>query len=111
MARRSEAWRDYAARLRGALLGRLLQDTPAPVEERWEEQPLKLEPWQRRMLGEALAYDLRGHPVWRSVPMIAPCKNGKTALPSSTIKTGGWSASSSRVPTTRSVPSVRNGSS
>jgi hypothetical protein len=39
-----------------------------------------LEPWQRQMLGEALAFDSEGHAVWRSVVMIAPRKNGKTML-------------------------------
>jgi phage terminase large subunit-like protein len=49
-------------------------------EDRWEGKPLLLEPWQRRMLGEALGYDPDGWPIWRSVVMIAPRKNGKTQL-------------------------------
>lgn len=32
------------------------------------------------MFGEALAYDSDGAPIWRSVVILAPRKNGKTAL-------------------------------
>ena len=46
----------------------------------WDGLPLRLESWQRRMFGEALAYDESGHPVWRSVVIVAPRKNGKTAM-------------------------------
>lgn len=49
-------------------------------EDRWEGKPLELERWQRRMLAEALAYGDDGWPVWRSVVIVAPRKNGKTAL-------------------------------
>jgi phage terminase large subunit-like protein len=31
-------------------------------------------------LGEALAYDPRGWPVWRSIVFVVPRKNGKTQL-------------------------------
>jgi phage terminase large subunit-like protein len=49
-------------------------------EDRWEGKPLILEPWQYQMLGEALAFDKSGKATWRSVVIIAPRKNGKTAL-------------------------------
>jgi phage terminase large subunit-like protein len=46
----------------------------------WDGEPLNLEPWQDEMMGEALAYDGQGWPVWRSVVLILPRKNGKTTL-------------------------------
>lgn len=49
-------------------------------EDRWEGKPLEIEPWQLGMLEEALAYDGDGWPLWRSVIICAPRKNGKTAL-------------------------------
>jgi phage terminase large subunit-like protein len=42
-------------------------------EDRWEGQPLELEPWQRRFWREALD-------DWRSVVLIVPRKNGKTMM-------------------------------
>jgi len=42
-------------------------------EDRWEGQPLKLEPWQRRFWKEALE-------DWRSVVLIVARKNGKTSM-------------------------------
>lgn len=48
--------------------------------DRWAGKPLKLEPFQRLMMGEALAYDEHGFPVWNSVVIVMPRKNGKTQL-------------------------------
>ena len=42
-------------------------------EDRWEGQPLALEPWQRRFWREALE-------DWRSVVLIVARKNGKTSM-------------------------------
>ena len=42
-------------------------------EDRWEGQPLKLEPWQKRFWREALE-------DWRSAVLIVPRKNGKTSM-------------------------------
>ena len=42
-------------------------------EDRWEGQPLKLEPWQKRFWREALE-------DWRSVVLIVARKNGKTSM-------------------------------
>jgi phage terminase large subunit-like protein len=42
-------------------------------EDRWEGEPLKLEPWQKRFWKEALKN-------WRSVVLIVPRKNGKTQM-------------------------------
>lgn len=50
-------------------------------EDRWEGEPLELEDWQRQMMGEALSYDEAGLATWRWVVIVAPRKNGKTAIP------------------------------
>jgi phage terminase large subunit-like protein len=42
-------------------------------DDRWEGQPLNLEPWQRRFWREALE-------DWRSVVLIVARKNGKTSM-------------------------------
>jgi phage terminase large subunit-like protein len=42
-------------------------------EDRWEGQPLELEPWQRRFWREALD-------DWRSVVLVVARKNGKTSM-------------------------------
>ena len=47
--------------------------------DEWDGLPLVLEPFQRRMFGEALAYTESGDLYWRSVVIIMPRKNGKTA--------------------------------
>jgi phage terminase large subunit-like protein len=49
-------------------------------EDRWDGLPLDLGPFQVRMMGEALAYDEKGQPVWKRVVFLMPRKNGKTAL-------------------------------
>ena len=78
MARRRDAWRSYAAGSEVAHFAQFCRRHLVQSEDRWEGRPLLLEPWQRRMLGEALAYDPDGLPVWRSVVIVAPRKNAKT---------------------------------
>ncbi len=48
--------------------------------DEWDGLPLELEVFQVRIMGEALAYDESGAPVWSSVVIILPRKNGKTLL-------------------------------
>jgi hypothetical protein len=79
MARRPEAWRKYAAGSEVDHFAKFCREHLVQSEDRWEGHPLLLEPWQRRMLGEALAFDADGWPTWRSVVIVAPRKNGKTA--------------------------------
>jgi phage terminase large subunit-like protein len=79
MTRRPEAWRKYAAGSELDHFATFCREHLVQSEDRWEGRPLLLEPWQRRMLGEALAFDADGWPTWRSVVIIAPRKNGKTA--------------------------------
>jgi phage terminase large subunit-like protein len=80
MNARDHPWRRYAAGSEVRHVATFCREHVIQSEDRWEGKPLLLEPWQRRMLGEALAYDPEGWPVWRSVVMIAPRKNGKTQL-------------------------------
>jgi phage terminase large subunit-like protein len=75
----AEAWRGYAAGSEVDHFATFCRQHLIQSEDRWEGKPLVLETWQRRMMGEALAYDSDGWPVWRSVVIIAPRKNGKTA--------------------------------
>jgi phage terminase large subunit-like protein len=79
MKRATEAWRQYAAGSELDHFATFCREHLIQSEDRWEGKPLVLEPWQRRMMGEALAFDSDGWPVWRSVVIVAPRKNGKTA--------------------------------
>jgi phage terminase large subunit-like protein len=80
MGRPRAAWRDYAKGSEVAHFAKFCAEHCEQSEDRWEGRPLILEPWQKRMMGEALAFDSTGWPVWRSVVIVAPRKNGKTAL-------------------------------
>jgi hypothetical protein len=57
---RSEGWRTYAAGSEVERFAKFCREHLIQSEDRWEGKPLALEPWQRRMLGEALAYDEDG---------------------------------------------------
>lgn len=78
MARRRDAWRDYAYGSEVSEFARFCREFCEHSEDRWAGKPFVLEPWQRRLFGEALAYDSGGWPIWRSVVIIIPRKNGKT---------------------------------
>lgn len=80
MGRPRSAWREYAVGSEVSHFAKFCEEHLEQSEDRWEGRPLKLEAWQKRMMGEALAYDSSGWPVWRSVVIVAPRKNGKTAL-------------------------------
>ncbi len=75
-----EAWRKYAVGSELRHFADFAKKHLVQSEDRWEGKPLVLEPWQKRMLGEALAYDADGWPCWRSVVIVAPRKQGKTAV-------------------------------
>lgn len=54
-------------------------------------KPLTLEGWQREFFGEVLAVDDQGLPVWRSVALCVPRKNGKALALDTPIPTpAGW---------------------
>ena len=48
--------------------------------DQFDGEPLILEPWQGRLMAEALAVEESGAPFWRSVVIVLPRKNGKTSL-------------------------------
>ena len=48
--------------------------------DRFDGEPLALEPWQQSLMAEALAVDESGAPCWGSVAIVLPRKNGKTSL-------------------------------
>ena len=79
MKQGTKAWRRYAAGSEVDHFAKFCKEHLVQSEDRWEGKPLVLEPWQRRMMGEALAFDADGWPTWRSVVIIAPRKNRKTA--------------------------------
>ena len=85
MPPRAELWRDYAAGSEVRHFADFCKTHLIQSEDRWEGKPLVLERWQRRMFGEALAYDEHGWPVWRST-------GTKTMLPGGS-KVGGCSRS------------------
>ncbi len=77
MKRPTEAWRSYAAGSEVDHFAKFCKEHLVQSEDRWEGKPLSLEPWQRRMMGEALAFDEDGLPTSRSVVIVAPRKNGR----------------------------------
>jgi hypothetical protein len=71
------SWRSYAAGSEVDHFATFCREHLIQSEDRWEGKPLVLEPWQRRMMGEALAFDSDGWPTWRSVVIQAPRKNAR----------------------------------
>jgi hypothetical protein len=63
--KRSDAWGSYATGSEVAHFAKFCREHLIQSEDRWEGKPLILEPWQQRMLGEALAFDSDGWPTWR----------------------------------------------
>lgn len=74
------AWKSYAAGSELNHFAEFCREHLRLSKDRWVGQPLELEPFQRRMMGEALAFDEDGWPVWTSVVIVLPRKNGKTNL-------------------------------
>jgi hypothetical protein len=54
---RADAWRSYAAGSELDHFAKFCREHLIQSEDRWEGKPLVLEPWQRKMMGEALAFD------------------------------------------------------
>jgi phage terminase large subunit-like protein len=73
-------WREYAAGSELNHFARFCKEHLEQSIDEWDGLPLVLEPWQRRMFGEALAYDAQGDPMWSSVVIVMPRKNGKTIM-------------------------------
>jgi phage terminase large subunit-like protein len=77
--RKPPLWTEYADGSEVDHFAMFCREHLIQSEDRWDGKPPRLQPWQRRMMGEALAYDSDGWPTRRSVVIIAPRKNGKTA--------------------------------
>jgi phage terminase large subunit-like protein len=76
----AQPWSAYSAGSEISHFAKFCREHLTHWVDAWEGKPVELEPFQRRMMGEALAYDQDGWPVWRSVVLIMPRKNGKTTL-------------------------------
>lgn len=73
-----DAWARYAAGTRAAHFAWWCEAALVQSIDTFAGQPLVLEPWQREIMGEALAVDDDEAPVWRTVVIELPRKNGKT---------------------------------
>jgi len=80
VGRPRDRWREYASGSEIGPFAAFCEQYLQQSEDRWEGLPLILEGWQKRMLGEAMAYDEQGFPIWRSVVIVAPRKNAKTTM-------------------------------
>lgn len=78
--RPAAAWKAYAVGSEVDHFAEFCREHLIQSVDEWDGLPLVLEPFQRRMMGEALAFDDRGWPVWRRVVIVMPRKNGKTQL-------------------------------
>jgi phage terminase large subunit-like protein len=74
------AWRAYAEGSEVDHFAGFCEKHLILSNDRWAGQLMQIEPFQRRIMGEALAYDEHGFPVWSSVVIVMPRKNGKTQL-------------------------------
>jgi hypothetical protein len=54
MVAKRQGWRSYATGSEVGHFADFAREHLIQSEDRWEGKPLRLEPWQRRMLGEAL---------------------------------------------------------
>jgi phage terminase large subunit-like protein len=74
------AWEDYATGTEVDAFCDFCRDELIQSEDRWAGLPLLLEPFQVRLFADALAVDEEDRPLWASVIIVMPRKNGKTAL-------------------------------
>ena len=77
--RKPAPWRSYAQGTDADHFAEFCEQFLEQSVDAWDGLPLVLEPWQKRLFGEAMAFDGDGQ-VWRSVVIVAPRKNGKTAM-------------------------------
>lgn len=73
------ALKGYAAATRGEHFSWWCETYLRQSIDEWNGLPLALEEWQRDFFDEALAVDEHEAPCWRSVALVVPRKNGKTA--------------------------------
>jgi phage terminase large subunit-like protein len=75
-----QPWLAYAAGSDGPDFAQFCRAHVIQSVDEFAGHPLDLEPWQADMIGEALAFDAEGRPIWRTALLVVPRKNGKTAL-------------------------------
>lgn len=73
-------WEGYAEATRGPDFAWWAEQHCIQAVDRFAGQPLVLEDWQRDFMDEALAEEADGVAYWRTIVLILPKKNGKTAL-------------------------------
>ena len=77
---RAEAWEDYAVGTRGDHFAWWAAGNLKLGQSQWAGNALVLEPdWQAPIMREALAVDAEMLPYWRTVVLVVPRKNAKTA--------------------------------
>lgn len=77
---RADAWEDYAHGTRGDHYAWWCRTELTLGESQWSGKPFVLESeWQLPIMCEALAVDAAGDPYWRTVVLVVPRKNAKTA--------------------------------
>ena len=74
-----EALAQYATATRGEHFAWWAETYLRHSIDEWAGLPVELESWQREFFDEALAVDEDEAPCWRSVVLVVPRKNGKTA--------------------------------
>jgi phage terminase large subunit-like protein len=74
------SWEAYASGTEVDAFADFCREFLVQSEDRWAGEPLVLEDFQVRMMGEALAVGDDDAQVWQSVVIVMPRKNGKTAL-------------------------------
>lgn len=73
---------DPGVRSDGEWLAAVIERTCVQTIGRWKGLPLKLEPWQRRFLVDALTFDEAGEYLYGTALLGIPRKNGKTTTTS-----------------------------
>ncbi len=80
MAAVEQAWSGYAAGSDVDDFADFCHEHLIQSIDRWDGEPLDLEPWQLDLFGQALSFDESGQPLFTSTVIILPRKNGKTLM-------------------------------
>ena len=75
-----EPWEAYAEATRAPHFADWCERHCVQSIDRFDGRPLILEPWQRRIMAEALAEEAEDETYWRTVVLVIPKKNGKTSM-------------------------------
>ena len=79
-AKKPPVWVSYAAGTDADYFADWCEASLVQWVDDWAGMPLTLEAWQREVFADALAYDQNGLPIWNSVVICVPRKNGKTMM-------------------------------